>query len=136
MTPHPLLYTSIAVVLALHSEVRAQDVTLDELLQQHVKLGRDSAALLAQVTSRQSATQATPALRALIERFAVIGRTMNAHAALSDAEAQPLRQKYERPLRESWGKVYHEIYRIQKAQSYGSAEFVQTFQLFCKLLDQ
>ncbi len=130
------LYPSILIVLALSPEGQAQPSETTKLLDEHIALGRASAELLAQVKDKQSATQSAPALQRLVERFALLSKNMQALAVLSETDARAMRQRYEMPLRESWGKVYHEIYRIQKAQSYGSHDFVKTFQLFCKLLDQ
>ncbi len=130
------LHPCILIVLALPSEGQAQHSETIKLLDEHIAIGRAGAALLAQVKDRQSATQAAPALKQLVDRFALLSKNMQALAVLSEPDAQALRQRYEMPLRESWGKVYQEIYRIQKAQSYGSHHFVQSFQLFCKLLDQ
>ncbi len=56
--------------------------------------------------------------------------------SLSAESKEAIGQKYELPMRQSWGDVYAEIYRLQKAQCFASITFAQQLQAYCTLLNQ
>ncbi len=134
---NPFAILCIPSLLVLSTEIRAADVSqYEDLLRRHITLGQDSATLLSRVTSKETAEENSSALQAISLRFAEISKAMNELAEIPEVHRSSLLKKYELPLRTTWGEVYKEIYRIQKAQSYGSNLFVKEFQVYCQLLNQ
>ncbi len=55
---------------------------------------------------------------------------------LSEADAAEVKERYEKPMREEWGKLYQEIYRLQQVKCYNSEEFFKLFSYMCLMLEK
>ncbi len=124
-------------LLVLSSEARAAEQSpYDHHIQSYIDFGNECSALLEKVTSKESAQSSVIELQKLSLRFTEIRKQLNALDVIPDENRDALFTKFEMPLRQAWGKVYSEIFRIQKAQSYGCNDFVKAFQVFCQLLNE
>ncbi len=127
----------VPTLLVLSLEARAAELSqYDHHIKSYIDFGNECSALLEKVKSKESADSSAPELQKLSLRFAEIRKQFNALDVIPDASRDELFTRYEMPLRQSWGKVYSEIFRIQKEQSYGSNDFVKAFQVFCQLLNE
>lgn len=55
---------------------------------------------------------------------------------LSEADAAEVKERFEKPMREEWGKLYREIFRLQQAKCYESEEFFKLFNYMCLMLEK
>lgn len=90
--------------------------------------------LLQQVKNRDSAEQAAEPLRLQAVEVMKLSKELSAVKSLSPQQQQLILSKYERPMRDKWGKVYGEIFRIQSAHCFRSTAFAKSFQLLSMLL--
>ena len=91
--------------------------------------------MLASAKDAAGAEKAAPALQALLPRVMDSGRELKSISALSQEDSQHIRAKFERPMRGAWGKVYDEIYRLQKSRCYECVSFFRSFSILCSLLE-
>ncbi len=131
----PLIITA-ALMQPCVAEEAAASHELDSLLADYIKIAEDLTAILLQVDSRESATAHSQELAKIVVRLDKVRQRFEKIPPLADAEGQPIRQKYEQKMRVAWGKLYTEIFRIQKKQCFGSQPFLEQFQVFCQLLNQ
>ncbi len=131
----PILITA-ALMQPCVAEVAAASHELDSLMADYIKVAEDITTLLLKVDSRESATAQSEELGKLVLRLDDIRKKLEKIPPLAEAEGEPIRQKYEQEMRVAWGKLYQEIFRIQKKQCFGSQPFLEQFQVFCQLLNQ
>lgn len=92
--------------------------------------------VLEKVTSRESAESAAPELRVELINLYKNRAELENIQSLSPAVKTEVLKKYEMDMRRSWGKVYEQIFRLQKAQCYGSVNFYREFQTLCMMLNK
>ncbi len=90
-------------------------------------------ALLA-AQDKASADAAAPQLRQALEKLYDTRTQMQAVKTLTPEQSQEVQQRYALPMRRQWGRVYAQVFRLQKAQCYGSAAFAENFRLMCMML--
>lgn len=90
--------------------------------------------VLQSAQDEQSAEKAAPELQALLTRVFDARRELNAIPALEPDVAEEVRRRYEQNMRTGWGRVYEQIYRLQRARCYENVPFFKQFQTLCVLL--
>ncbi len=125
----------VVVLFAWTSAALGVDRPVDQIFVRYVKLGEELAPVLASAKDAAGAEKAAPALQALLPRVMDSGRELKSISALSQEDSQHIRAKFERPMREAWGKVYDEIYRLQKSRCYECVSFFRSFSILCSLLE-
>lgn len=96
-------------------------------------------ALLPVLTSAKDAATAeaaAPALHDLLPRVYDARREINAISSLPPNVAEAVRLRYEKQMRAEWGKVYEQIYRLQRVRCYENVPFFKQFSTLCVLLGQ
>ena len=92
--------------------------------------------VLEKVVDRKSAETAAPKLRTELITLYKNRSELEKIQTLSPAVKAEVLQKYEMDMRRSWGQVYEQIFRLQKAQCYGSVNFYREFQTLCMMLNK
>ncbi len=92
--------------------------------------------VLEKVVDRKSAETAAPKLRTELVTLYKNRSELEKIQTLSPAVKAEVLQKYEMDMRRSWGQVYEQIFRLQKAQCYGSVNFYREFQTLCMMLNK
>ncbi len=74
--------------------------------------------------------------------FAELQKVYDTRSALQKITKLPpevatqLKNKYEKDMRTRWGKVYEQIFRLQKVRCYDSLPFFKQFHTLCMMLEQ
>lgn len=109
---------------------------IDQTFAQFTAIPEELYPILAGVTDRESADQATEALNALLPKVYDIRTELRNITELPVDVKTELLRKYEIPMRRNWGKVYEEIFRLQKVRCYDSLSFFKQFHALCMMLNK
>lgn len=83
--------------------------------------------ILESVQDKASADAAAPKLHAALDKIYVTREAMQKVSALTPQQSALVQQRYAQKMRQDWGRVYAEIFRLRKAQCFGSIAFVNEF---------
>ncbi len=108
---------------------------IDGIFARYVQLGKDVGEVLGKVHDKQSAAETVAALRALLPRVGDARREIGGIDKLQPDVAKAVSAKYERAMREAWGKAFDGIYRLQREKCYEEVTFFRAFSILCSLLD-
>ncbi len=92
--------------------------------------------ILESATDKASADAAADKLFAALPALYEARSGLEEIARLSPAETAQVEKKFGLKMRREWGKVFEQIYRLQRAQCYGSLPFVKQFQTMCMMLEK
>lgn len=109
---------------------------LDAALQRYISLTDALLPVLEAARDKDSAQQAAADLQALLPRVYDARREMRGIESLSPEVAEAVRRKYEMPMRTRWGKVYAQIFRLQRARCYECVAYFKHFNTLCMLLEK
>lgn len=126
----------VVVLFAWSAAAFGADEDVEQIFSHYVKLGEELAPVLASAKDADGARDAAPALQALLPRVMDSGRELRSISALNGADLKQIRAKFERPMRETWGRVYDEIYRLQRVRCYECVPFFRSFSILCSLLEE
>lgn len=109
---------------------------IDNVFKSYIQLAKEIEPVLAAAVDQKSADNATQAL------YDLLPKTYEARTALLKIESLPadvqaeLIQKYGKTMQVEWGKVYEQIFRLEKANCYHSLSFFKQFRALCMMLQQ
>ncbi|MBQ3143004.1 MAG: hypothetical protein IJB89_00635 [Akkermansia sp.] len=129
----------VSSVLLSAAPLSAQDSLpshITNLFDSYVKLPDSLVPVLRSVNDKDGATAAAPKLRAELEKLYAIRESLRKVSSLTPQQNELVRNRYERAMREQWGKVYTEMFRLQREKCYGSAEFTRLYRIMCMMLDK
>ncbi len=129
----------VSSVLLSAAPLAAQDSLpshITNLFDSYVKLPDSLVPVLRSVNDKDGATAAAPKLRAELEKLYAIRESLRKVSSLTPQQNELVRNRYERAMREQWGKVYTEMFRLQREKCYGSAEFTRLYRIMCMMLDK
>lgn len=106
------------------------------LFDSYVKLPDTLVPVLRSAHDKASATAAAPKLRAELEKLYDVRESLKKVSSLTPQQNELVRNRYEQAMREQWGKVYSEIFRLRREKCYDSAEFTRLYRLMCMMLDK
>ena len=92
--------------------------------------------VLREVQSAESAEAAAPKLRALLTQVLDVRREIEGIQKFDPGVEEEVHRRYEMPMRQGWGRVYDEVYRLQKVRCYENVAFFKQFQTLCMFLSQ
>ncbi len=127
-----------ALALGLVPLVQAQAIPakVDAAFAAYAALPSQLVPILSGVTDKASADTAAPRLQAALPSVYDARTALHHIPTLSQQETQLVQLKYEKQLRQEWGKLFEQIYRLQRQQSYGSIAFFKQFQTLCLMLEK
>lgn len=129
----------VSSVLLSAAPLSAQDSLpshITNLFDSYVKLPDSLVPVLRSVNDKDGATAAAPRLRAELEKLYAIRESLRKVSSLTPRQNELVRNRYEQAMREQWGKVYTEMFRLQREKCYGSAEFTRLYRIMCMMLDK
>lgn len=130
------LFLALALCAPAWSQTEAIPLDIDSIFSRYCQIAHDVLPILKGVTDKASADAAAPLLeKQMVPLFLLKKEFANLKTLPAGSEAA-ISKKYERPMRESWGNVYAEIFRLQKAQGFASIAFARQLQAYCTLLNQ
>lgn len=125
---------SLCALPALHASTLPPE--WEQAMVSYCELPAKLVPVLEQVTDTRTADEAAPKLHALLKDVYGVCTALQGIKSLSEAQAAEVRSRFEKQMREEWGKVFSQIYRLQQAQCFQSSRFNQQFQLLGMMLDQ
>lgn len=128
----------LSVVLLLGAVVCGEDTprTVEEVFARYTELPEALLPVLQSAQDQESAEKAAPALMELLPRVYDSRRELLSIPKLTPAEASLVRSKYETKMRSGWGKVFEQIYRLQRVRCYECVPFFKQFNTLCSLLEK
>ncbi len=129
---------TLAWTLCLMPLVEAQSIPplVDEAFAGYAGLPAKLVPILAEAQDKASADAAAPRLLEALPAVYDARSALHRIPSLGKEETELVQQKYETRLRQEWGKLFEQIYRLQKAQCYGSIPFFKQFQTLCLMLEK
>lgn len=109
---------------------------LEAVVQRYVALPDALLPVLEAAQDKASADRAAADLQALLPRVYDTRRELREVSSLSAQQAAAVREKYEMQMRTRWGRVYHELFRLQRKHCYDSIAYFKHFQTLCMLLEK
>lgn len=92
--------------------------------------------VLEKVTDKASADAAAPELHAKLDRIYTAREALQKVPSLTTEQSELVQQQYAQKMRQDWGRVYEHIFRLRKAQCFGSIAFVKEFGYMTMMLAQ
>lgn len=135
-----LLQASTVAVLFVSPVVWSADSStpefFDGVFERYIRLGEDLVPVLQKVQDRKTADSAAQEVQDMLLQVDESRLETRAIKGLTPEQARHIRDKYEARMRETWGKVYDEIYRLQRMRCYESVDFLKPFSLLCSFLEK
>lgn len=131
--------TIISAVLLSAAPVFAQETLpahITELFEAYVTLPNTLVPVLKSATDKESADKAAPRLREELKKLYGVRESLQKVSSLTPQQNEQVRKLYEKEMREQWGKVYEEMFRLQRNRCYGSAEFAGVYKIMCLMLNK
>lgn len=122
-------------VVGIRGETVGANEKIDAVFSRYIQLGKDLTEVLDKVKDKKSAAENTAALREILPRVGELRREIGSIDKLRPEDAKEVSAKYERGMRETWGKVFAGIYRLQRERCYEEISFFRAFSILCSLLD-
>ena len=134
------LSASMMMVLAAPLWVCATESTspreYDAAFERYIALGDELSLLLEKAQDRRSAETLAGELQGVLLRVDESRLEMRSITNLTETQSRHIREKYEKRMRTSWGKVYDQIYRLQKSRCYDSVALLKPFSILCSFLEK
>lgn len=92
--------------------------------------------ILKSVTDTQSADAAAPRLQSALEQLYDTRSALQGIKELTPQQEQLILTRYERPMREKWGRVYAEVFRLQNKKCFNSPAFTRLFRIMNLMLNK
>lgn len=102
----------------------------------YIELAKEITPILASAQDKATADSAALALYNILPKVYESRTELMKIDALSPELSAELQQKYGKTMQKEWGKVYEEIFRLEKADCYHSLSFFKQFRALCMMLRQ
>lgn len=136
--PTPLLFLSAAAVAAALPAAWAQQEELPQsitaVFDAYCALPAALLPPLESATDKASADAAAPKLKAALEQLYDTRTKMQGLKELTPAQRTEVEKRYALTMRREWGKVYEQMFRLQREKCYGSAEFSRLYSVMGLML--
>ncbi len=129
----PMMALALAVPVA-----RAQAIPpmVDEAFAAYTALPAKLIPILSEATNQASADAAAPKLFKALPLVYDTRRALRQLPDMAPREKQLIQQKYETAMRQEWGRLFEQIYRLQRCRCYESIPFFKQFQTLCLMLEK
>ncbi len=107
-----------------------------ELFEAYIALPDTLVPVLKSATDKQTANNATPLLREELKKLYSIRESLQKITNLTPRQNELVRKRYEKDMRERWGNVYTEMFRLQQNRCYEAAEFARVYKIMCLMLNK
>ena len=92
--------------------------------------------VLEKVKDKASADAAAPQLQEALAAVYDARDALKDIKELSEADAAEVKARYEKRMREEWGRLYREIFRLQNNRCYDSEQFFKYFSYMTLMLEK
>lgn len=130
------LLFALCAAPAMHAAAADIPADIDRSFADYVALPDTLVPILESATDKASADAAADKLFAVLPKVYDTRSALQKIPALTPSTAAAVQEKYEREMRTGWGRVYAQIFRLQKVRCYDSVPFFKQFHTLCMMLDQ
>ncbi len=116
-----------AVPLSVSAAEPALPAEVKEAFDAYTTLPAELLPILESVQDKASADAAAPRLHAALDKIYVTRDAMQKVNTLTPEQSALVQKQYASTMRQGWGRVYEQLFRLRKAQCYGSIAFVNEF---------
>lgn len=109
---------------------------LEGAFERYIALAKELTPLLQAAKDKTTAEAAAPALYNILPKVYETRTELMKIDALSPELRTELEQKYGKTMQKEWGKVYEEIFRLEKVNCYHSLSYFKQFRALCMMLQQ
>lgn len=129
-----LAFTAIACATSTaHAQVPTE---VCQAFDSYISTAEELGGILKGVNDTKSADAAVAPMKKAMLRLYHSHRELQKIQKLSPEQGEWIRQHYELKMRQHWGVVYEQIFRLNKHSNYESPEFSKLFHTMCMMLDQ
>lgn len=122
-----------AVLLA---RTYALEPAVEQAFERYMAIPSAVLPVLQKVKDKASADTAAAELKQAMATIYDARNALQDIKQLSESDAAEVKARYEKPMREEWGRLYREIFRLQQVKCYESQEFLNLFSYMCLMLEK
>lgn len=129
----------VALLLAAMPVIAAEGALpkhVTDAFEAYIALPNTLVPVLESAKDRKSADAAAPALKNELRKLYDTRTALQNVKTLDAGQKELVMKKYERPMRERWGRVYSQMFRLQNNKCFQSPEFAHLFQIMCLMLNK
>lgn len=119
-----ILMTAAAVLQAPAAELSAP---LQDAFESYCALAETLTPILGSVQDRATADAAAPKLHAELNRIAETYDKLKVAKDLTEPQKQEIEKRYATRMRTEWGKLYSEMFRLNRVQCYRCPAFAKEY---------
>ena len=131
-----LKWMSALLPAVLAVQAAALEPAVQQAFERYMAVPAAVLPVLQGVKDKATADAAAPKLKEAMATVYDAREALKDIKQLSDADAAEVKARYEKPMREEWGKLYREIFRLQQVKCYNSEEFFKLFSYMCLMLEK
>ena len=134
----PIVAWAALVPLAAPLSTAAEQLSpeIEEAMESFCALPAKLLPVLSSVTDKATADAAAEPLYRELSGVYEVCDAMRGIRQLTPEQSALVRKRYEMRMRTEWGKLYEQIFRLQRAQCYYSTAFNKQFQTLSMMLEQ
>lgn len=128
-------FTLPAIIICCAAQAQAAiPEDIDRAFSSYMQLAKDLAPVLAEAKDKATADAAAEKLNALLPRVYDARNDLQKIERLSPEVQQEVLQQYGKTMQQEWGKVYEQIFRLERVKCYASPSFFKQFRALCMML--
>lgn len=131
-----LFYTVPSIIVCSLSTQAAIPSDLQQTFENYIALAREIEPILAGATDKQTADDSALALYDILPKVYEARTVLQKIENLTPELQAELVEKYGKTMQTEWGKVYEQIFRLEKVNCYHSLSFFKQFRALCMMLQQ
>lgn len=109
---------------------------MEGAFERYIELAEELTPILAAVKDKETADAGAKALYDVLPKVYDARTEMMKYESISPQLRTELLQHYGKTMQTEWGKVYEEIFRLEKVNCYHSLSFFKQFRALCMMLQQ
>lgn len=131
-----IIYTVAVSVVCSISAQAAIPAEIEGAFLRYIQLARELEPILAAAQDQETADAHARALYDILPRVYEARTELMKIEKLSPQVQAELVQKYGKAMQTAWGKVYEQIFRLEKCNCYHSLSYFKQFRALCMMLQQ
>ena len=131
-----LNWTPVMLPAVLAVQAAALEPAVQQAFERYMAVPAAVLPVLQGVKDKATADAAAPRLKEAMATVYDAREAFKDIKQLSEADTAEVKARYEKPMREEWGKLYREIFRLQQVKCYDSEEFFKLFSYMCLMLEK
>ena len=131
-----LFYTVPTIIVCSISAQAAIPTDLKQTFEDYIALAKEIEPILSAAKDQQTADDQALALYDILPKVYEARTVLQKIENLTPEVQAELVEKYGKTMQIEWGKVYEQIFRLEKVNCYHSLSFFKQFRALCMMLQQ